>query len=75
MAWALRGIDLPHWVAVHGVDDVAPGIYRWPDLGTAGFNLFCCRPRPHWPWDEKLRASLLAQRIAVRVVERKGAGA
>ena len=29
---ALRGVDVPHWVAVHGVDDTAPGIYRWPDL-------------------------------------------
>ena len=34
MSAALRGIEVPHWVAVHGVDDVAPGIYRWPDLGT-----------------------------------------
>jgi SagB-type dehydrogenase family enzyme len=32
MAAALRGIDVPHWVAVHGVDDVAAGLYRWPDL-------------------------------------------
>jgi hypothetical protein len=32
MAAALRGVDVPHWVIVHGVDDVAPGIYRWPDL-------------------------------------------
>ena len=32
MAAALRGIDLPHWVVVHGVDDVTPGVYRWPDL-------------------------------------------
>jgi hypothetical protein len=31
---ALRGIDIPHWVAIHDVDDVAPGIYRWPDLVT-----------------------------------------
>ena len=29
---ALRGIDVPHWVAVHGTDGLAPGIYRWPDL-------------------------------------------
>ena len=29
---AMRGIDVPHFVAVHGVDDVAPGLYRWPDL-------------------------------------------
>ncbi|WP_184956606.1 hypothetical protein [Paractinoplanes abujensis] len=32
MAAALRGVEIPHWVAVHGVDGVAPGIYRWPDL-------------------------------------------
>jgi SagB-type dehydrogenase family enzyme len=31
MAAALRGITVPHWVAVHGVDGVAPGLYRWPD--------------------------------------------
>lgn len=32
MAAALRGVEVPHWVAVHGVDDVVPGLYRWPDL-------------------------------------------
>ncbi|WP_436535092.1 hypothetical protein [Actinoplanes sp. HUAS TT8] len=32
VAAALRGIPVPHWVAVHGVDEVPPGIYRWPDL-------------------------------------------
>jgi SagB-type dehydrogenase family enzyme len=31
MAAAMRGIHVPHWVAVHGVDGVAPGLYRWPD--------------------------------------------
>lgn len=31
VAAALRGIDVPHWVAVHGVDDIAPGLYLWPD--------------------------------------------
>ena len=35
MAAAMRGIDVPHWVVVHGVDDVASGIYRWPDLSSA----------------------------------------
>jgi hypothetical protein len=34
MAAAMRGIDVPHWVVVHGVDDVPPGVYRWPDLTT-----------------------------------------
>ena len=31
---AVRGIDLPQFVAVHDVDGVTPGVYRWPDLGT-----------------------------------------
>lgn len=34
MAAAMRGVPVPHWVAVHGVDDVAPGLYQWPDLST-----------------------------------------
>jgi hypothetical protein len=29
---ALRGVDVPHFVAVHAVDGVVPGLYRWPDL-------------------------------------------
>jgi hypothetical protein len=32
MAVAMRGVGVPHWVAVHGVDDVTPALYRWPDL-------------------------------------------
>ena len=31
---APRGIELPHFVAVHDVDGVAPGVYRWPDLSS-----------------------------------------
>jgi nitroreductase len=34
MAAAMRGIEVPHWVAVHGVDGVPSGLYRWPDLST-----------------------------------------
>ncbi|MGN9779196.1 nitroreductase family protein [Micromonospora sp. H33] len=34
MSAALRGVAVPHWVAVHGVDGVTPGLYRWPDLST-----------------------------------------
>jgi nitroreductase len=29
---AMRGIEVPHWVVVHAVDDAAPGVYRWPEL-------------------------------------------
>jgi hypothetical protein len=34
MGVALRGISLPHRVAVHDVGGLAPGVYRWPDLSA-----------------------------------------
>jgi len=34
LATAMRGIAVPHWVVVHNVDGVPPGLYRWPDLDT-----------------------------------------
>lgn len=34
MRAAMRGIEVPHWVVVHGVEGTAPGVYRWPDLDT-----------------------------------------
>jgi SagB-type dehydrogenase family enzyme len=32
---ALRGIDVAHFVAVHSVEGMRPGLYRWPDLAAA----------------------------------------
>jgi SagB-type dehydrogenase family enzyme len=34
MQVAMRGIDVPHFVSVHAVDGIEPGLYRWPDLST-----------------------------------------
>ena len=34
MRVALRGIALQHWVVVHDVVGIAPGVYRWPDLSS-----------------------------------------
>jgi SagB-type dehydrogenase family enzyme len=34
LAAALRGVRVPHWVAVHGVDDAAPGLHRWPEMSS-----------------------------------------
>ena len=31
MLAAMRGVDVSHTVAVHAVDGMAPGIYRWPE--------------------------------------------
>jgi hypothetical protein len=35
LAAATRGSWTPQWIAVHAVDGVEPGLYRWPDLGVA----------------------------------------
>ena len=29
---SLRGTRVPHFIAVHAVEGLAPGLYRWPDL-------------------------------------------
>jgi hypothetical protein len=34
MSVALRGLGLPHWVVVHDVAGLAPGVYRWPSLAA-----------------------------------------
>jgi SagB-type dehydrogenase family enzyme len=34
MTVAMRGISVEHWVAVHDVTGLAPGLYRWPDLSS-----------------------------------------
>jgi Nitroreductase family len=34
MEVALRGIDIPHFIAVNAVDGLHPGIYLWPDLSA-----------------------------------------
>jgi SagB-type dehydrogenase family enzyme len=33
VAVAVRGVDLPHFVVVHDVQGMEPGLYRWPELG------------------------------------------
>jgi SagB-type dehydrogenase family enzyme len=32
LAASLRGTNVPHFVAVHAVEGLEPGLYRWPDL-------------------------------------------
>lgn len=40
--------------------------HTFPETGLATFNLYCCRPRPPFPWQERLRALLEAGRATVR---------
>ena len=45
--------------------------HTYPEFGVATFNLYCCRARPRWAWEERLAEMLGAARVSVRVVERR----
>ena len=40
--------------------------HTFPERAFASFNLYCCRPREEWPWQERLAESLGARRVEVR---------
>jgi S-adenosylmethionine decarboxylase len=48
--------------------------HTYPEVGVATFNLYCCRNRRRWAWEERLREALGAQRVTVRSLDRAGQG-
>lgn len=44
--------------------------HTYPEHGLATFNLYCCRQRPEWPWEEALREALGAETVNLRRFER-----
>ena len=44
--------------------------HTFPEEGRASFNLYCCRRRPAWDWEEFLARWLGATRVVVRSVPR-----
>jgi S-adenosylmethionine decarboxylase len=46
-------------------------VHTFPEHGSACINLFCCRPRAEWPWLERLRESLGADRVEVHRLDRR----
>lgn len=44
--------------------------HTYPEYGLATFNLYCCKPRPRWPWEARLAEALSAARVLVREVPR-----
>ncbi|HLG15361.1 MAG TPA: S-adenosylmethionine decarboxylase [Blastocatellia bacterium] len=48
--------------------------HTYPEIGLATFNLYCCNPRPEWPWRERLANMLGAQTVIVQRVMRGAAG-
>jgi S-adenosylmethionine decarboxylase len=45
--------------------------HTYPEFGVATFNLYCCRQRPAWPWEERLAEMLGAQEVRVHVQQRQ----
>lgn len=39
--------------------------HTYPEHGTATFNLYCCRERPEWNWEENLKELLGAESVKV----------
>jgi len=46
--------------------------HTFPERGFASFNLYCCRPRPEWPWAARLRETIGATRVELKTIERGG---
>ncbi len=47
--------------------------HTYPEHGVITLNLYCCRPRPEWPWNERLAAILGATQVDVRTFTRAAA--
>src|SRR5512141_1364166 len=44
--------------------------HTYPEYGTATFNLYCCRERPEWGWDMKLKNAFAAKTVSVTKFQR-----
>lgn len=75
----LRTLGRPRWRVFPGEGGVTGlqllteshlACHTFPEQGFAAFNLYCCRPRPDWPWAARLRETLGARRVKVRAVDR-----
>lgn len=44
--------------------------HTFPEHGSVCLNLFCCRPRPEWDFESRLKREFGAADVHVRAVER-----
>lgn len=45
-------------------------VHTFPEHRGATFNLYCCRPKPDWPWAERLREMIGAEHVHIRTEHR-----
>lgn len=48
--------------------------HTYPEFNVATFNLYCCRERPEWPWEEVLTSVLSASSVTVARRQRGSVG-
>jgi S-adenosylmethionine decarboxylase len=48
--------------------------HTYPETGIATFNLYCCQPRPGWPWEARLIELLGATEVRVSTARRGSSG-
>ena len=77
---ALHPIGKPRWHRFPGpggltgfwmLQESHLACHTFPEYGSICINLFCCRPRPSWPWEERLARLLGARRVSVQSHERR----
>lgn len=44
--------------------------HTYPEYGTATFNLYCCRTRPEWDWENNLKMMIGASAVSVTKIDR-----
>jgi S-adenosylmethionine decarboxylase len=78
----LRVVDEPMWhqfpqpggvTGLYLLTESHLACHTFPETGLVTFNLYCCRPRPRFAWEARLRGLLGATRVTIRTAER-GAG-
>jgi S-adenosylmethionine decarboxylase len=76
---ALRVVGEPQWhqfpqpggvTGLYLLTESHLACHTYPENGIATFNLYCCKTRPAWRWEEQLTESLGATRVQVRFARR-----
>ena len=44
--------------------------HTYPEVGFASFNLYCCREKTEWPWQEVLESAIGSLHVTVRRLPR-----
>ena len=44
--------------------------HTYPERRAATFNVYCCRPRPEFPWERELARVIGASHVTVRCLDR-----